>query len=92
MKDIQIPVEMFVNLINYFYPDEGNAPSGYEADEIRRQIEDKMQKITNRALFTRYKTAPTAAEREQARREYLAERGISQAFISDTEVRYDSGD
>lgn len=90
MADIQIPMKLMSDLIDYFYPDElSERPTGWLADEIREQIEDKMQKITNRVLFTRYKTARTPEEREQARREYLKERGFSEAFISDTEKPYD---
>lgn len=82
MNEIKISTEMFSDLIDYFYPDEGKAPEGFLADEIRRQIEDKMLKVTARALFSKYKTASTPEEREKARREYLSQRGISEAFIS----------
>lgn len=66
------------DLINYFYPDsDSERPEGALADNIRHQIEDKMKKITNRALFTDYKTATTAEQRESARRAYLKERGFT---------------
>lgn len=90
MKDVQIPMELFVNLVDYFFPDdERDVPTGYDVDVIRQQLREKMQKIINRELFTRYKTATTPLEREKARRKYLAERGFSQAFISDTEKHYE---
>lgn len=88
MKDVQITFELFLDLISYFFPDDKDCPKGYEADMIREQLRIKMQKIYNRDLFTRYKTAKTPAEREQARREYLKERGITQSFISDVEQHY----
>lgn len=91
MADIQIPLKLMADLINYFYPDfdsEHERPEGELADNIRHQIEDKMQKITNRALFSKYKTATTPEQRESARRAYLKERGYSDAFISDSEVKY----
>lgn len=89
-EEIKIPRKLFVDLINYFYPDDEYISQDVLADEIRHQIEDKIQKITNRVLFTKYKTAASSAERERFRREYLAERGISEAFISDTEKHYEN--
>lgn len=88
MKDVQISLRLFVDLIDYFFPDNKDCPQGIEADMIREQIKCKMDKMINRELFTRYKTATTPLEREKARREYLEQRGISQAFISDIEQRY----
>lgn len=88
MADIQIPIKLMADLINYFYPNsESERPEGALADNIRCQIEDKMQKITNRALFTDYKTATTAEQRELARRAYLKERGFTDSFISNSEIK-----
>jgi hypothetical protein len=33
-----------------------------------------------RELYTKYKTAPSEADREKARREYLDRRGIPESF------------
>lgn len=86
--NIQIPVELMAELIEYFYPEsDTERPEGTLADSIRRQIEDKMQKITNRALFSEYKTATTADQRESARRAYLKERGFTDSFISGSEIK-----
>ena len=75
-------------LIEYFYPEsDTERPEGTLADSIRNQIEDKMQKITNRALFSEYRTATTAEQRESARRAYLKERGFSDSFISNSEIK-----
>lgn len=88
-RQVQISLELFCDLVDYFYPDnEKDYPTGYEADIIRKQLSDKMQSIINRELFTRYKTAKTSAERERYRREYLKQRGFSNAFISDIEKHY----
>lgn len=90
MKNVQITFELFSDLVNYFFPDnERDVSKGYEADIIRKQLSDKMQSMINRELFTRYKTAKTPLEREQARRKYLAQRGFSNAFISDIEQHYE---
>lgn len=86
--NIQIPVELMAELIEYFYPDsDAERPTGVLADSIRNQIEDKMQKITNRALFSEYKIATTPEQRESARRAYLKERGFSEPFISSSEIK-----
>lgn len=88
-RQVQISLELFCDLVDYFYSDnEKDYPTGYEADIIRKQLSDKMQSIINRELFTRYKTAKTSAERERYRREYLKQRGFSNAFISDIEKHY----
>lgn len=88
MADIQIPIKLMADLINYFYPDsDAERPEGALADSIRYQIEDKMQKITNRALFSEYKTATTPEQRESARRAYLKERGFTDSFISNSEIK-----
>lgn len=90
MKSVQIPFELFADLVNYFFSDnEKNYPTGYEADVIREQLNEKMQSMINRELFSRYKTAKTSAERERYRREYLEQRGFSSAFISNIEQHYE---
>ena len=39
-----------------------------------------VQKITDRELYTTYKTAPTEEEREKARQKYLDSKGIPESF------------
>ena len=40
----------------------------------------KLDAMLNRQLYSRYKTAPTEEEREQARQEYLDRRGVPQSY------------
>ena len=82
-QQVQIEWELFLNLYDFFFSDE--APEGYEADEIREKLSEKVDKIINRELFSKYKRSPTGAEREAARQEYLNHRGISKSFRTDTE-------
>ena len=49
-------------------------------EEIRQGLEQKLYAILNRQLYSQYKTAPTEEEREQARQEYLARRGVPQSY------------
>lgn len=85
MKQVQIDEELFLDLIVYFSADK---PSSAEADRIRSALEEKFDKLIARKLFTDYKTAPTPAEREAARQQYLDHAQISKSFRSNTESSY----
>ena len=43
-------------------------------------LEQKLDAMLNRQLYSRYKTAPNEEEREQARQEYLDRRGVPQSY------------
>ncbi len=75
MKSVQIPYELFVDLVLYHLNDE----DGFE-DEIRQGLERKLDAMLNRQLYSRYKTAPTKEQREQARQEYLDRRGVPESY------------
>lgn len=75
MKNVQIPYELFVDLVLYHLNDE----DGFE-DEIRQGLERKLDAMLNRQLYSRYKTAPTEEQREQARQEYLDRRGVPESY------------
>ncbi len=53
---------------------EENLPS------IKQGLEAKLDALVMRDLYSKYKTAPTEEEREQARKEYLDRRGVSEKF------------
>lgn len=82
-KQVQIDLELFLDLYDFFFSDE--APEGYEVDEIKKKISEKVDKIINRELFSKYKRSPTGTERETARQEYLNHRGILKSYRTDTE-------
>ena len=75
MKTVQIPYGLFLDLAMYHLRGEDE----YE-DEICRGLEQKLDAMLNRQLYSRYKTAPTEEEREQARQEYLDRRGVPQSY------------
>jgi len=75
MKTVQIPYDLFLDLAMYHLRGE----DAYE-EEIRHGLEQKLDAMLNRQLYSRYKTAPTEAEREQARQEYLDRRGVPQSY------------
>ena len=64
MKNVQIPYDLFVALVEYHlgYDDE------YE-DEVRQGLEQKLDALVRHELYAKYKTAPSAEERGQARQE-----------------------
>lgn len=86
MKQVQIDEQLFKELIEYFFSEDVITDS--KADNIRQQLNEKLDKLIARELFTKYKRAITVAEREEFRKEYLQHKGISSKFISETEVKY----
>ena len=75
MKNVQIPYELFVDLVLYHL----NGEDDFD-EEIRQGLEQKLDAILNRQLYSQYKTAPTEEQREQARQEYLDRRGVPQSY------------
>ena len=75
MKQVQISEDLFLSLVKYhiveYYNDE---------KKIIKELKEKYDKIVNRSLYTKYKTAPTEEEKEKARQEYLNQKGIHPDF------------
>lgn len=82
-KNVQIDFQLFLDLVDYFSSD---SPAPYKTEEIKEKLLNKMDKIANRELFTRYKRTPTGEEREWLRKMYLDRRGILDSFRSDEEI------
>ena len=80
-KNVQIPSDLFFDICDYFFKEQEDDL----ADDIRKQLNLKVDKLINHELFSKYKTAPTGAEREKARQEYLNRRGIPGSFRTDRE-------
>jgi hypothetical protein len=78
MKNVQIPYELFVDLVLYHLNGEG----AFE-EEIRQGLTQKLDALLNRQLYSQYKSAPTKEQREQARQQYLDRRGIPESFLWD---------
>ena len=75
MKSVQIPYDLFVDLVLYHL----NGEDDFD-EEIRQGLKQKLDAILNRQLYSQYKYAPTEEEREQARQEYLARHGVPQSY------------
>ena len=75
MKNVQISEQLFVALVKYHLLEMDNV-----YPEIKKGLEEKVDALVMRELYTKYKTAPTNEEREKARREYLDKRGVPDSF------------
>ena len=75
MKQVQIPQELFVQLIRYHLMEDDS-----RVDKIRIGLEKKLDALVLRELYGKSKTALTEEEREKARQEYLDRRGIPNSF------------
>ena len=74
-KNVTIPEELFIDLVKYFLAD-----IRWDEDRIRSRLQEKLEAMVKRELYTRYKTAGTPEEREKARQEYLEKVGIPENF------------
>ena len=75
MKNIQISEELFFMLIKYHLLGVDDFVA-----EIKKGLEEKLEALVKRELYTKYKTAKTEEEREEARKEYLDKVGIQKDF------------
>jgi hypothetical protein len=81
MANIQIPESLFYDILKYYLiTSEGKEIPEELGKRVFDGLSDKVQKITDRELYTTYKTAPTEEEREKARQKYLDSKGISESF------------
>lgn len=76
-KSIQITQKLFLELAQYFLL-ENQEPEREEA--IKKGLSDKLEAMIKHDLYTKYKTAPTPEQQEQARQEYLEKAGIPNSF------------
>lgn len=60
-KNVTIPEELFIDLVKYFLAD-----IRWDEDRIRSGLQEKLEAMVKRELYTRYKTAGRPEEREKA--------------------------
>lgn len=70
MKQVQISEELFIQLVRFHLCDDD-----LWQEEIAQGLQNKLDAIINRNLYTQYKMAGTEEEREKARIEYLDRKG-----------------
>ena len=90
-KNIQIPRELFIRLLQYFQDTTLTDDELIQlSNQISSELSEKLDKLVSRELFTKYKTStPTAEQREQARQKYLDSVGISEDWRTEKEVPND---
>ncbi len=75
MKNVQISYDLFIKLLQYYHFEKYE----YE-EEIKQELEKKLNAMVMREHYTNYKTAPTEEEREKAHQKYLDKKGIHSDF------------
>ena len=75
MKNVQISQELFMQLLRFHLMEDVDCEN-----EIKQELEKKLDKMVMRDLYGKFKTAPTEEEREQAKKEYLYRRGVPESF------------
>ena len=75
LKNVQISEELFFALLKYHLVE-----MDVVLPEIKKGLEEKLEAMVRRDLYTKYKTAPTEEEREKARQEYLEKVGTHRSF------------
>ena len=84
-RQVQIDLDLFLDLLDYFQLGSEFQGEEFLAEEIRKKLDSKLDKLIARELFTKYKRSPTGEEREQARKAYLDHRGIMKDWRTDEE-------
>ena len=75
MKMVQIPESLFIALMKYHMLEMEEC-----VPEIKTGLEEKLEAMVKRELYTKSKTAETEAEREEARKKYLDKVGMHRDF------------
>lgn len=68
-------MELFLSLLRYVLIGQEE-----ELPAVKRGLEEKLDAMVRRELYTKYRTATTPEEREKARKEYLDKRGVPEEF------------
>ena len=63
MKNVQIPQELFMKLLRYHLLNDDSC-----TEDVKKGLEQKMNTMVERELYTKSKTAPTEEEREKCRK------------------------
>lgn len=75
MRNVQISQELFMQLLRYHLVEDERCEQ-----EIKQELEKKLDRMVLHELYGKFKTALTEEEREQARKEYLDKRGVPESF------------
>lgn len=79
-KTIQIPFKLFINCYLLLVEENFDDIDNKVYQETKRALQSKFNAILKHDLYTKYKTAKTEEERENARKKYLDEIGMPESF------------
>ena len=77
-KQIQVPEKLFTLMAAYILMEQHQTEENYKI--IEKGIHEKIDRMLNHDLYTKYKTAPTDEQKEKARQEYLERKNIPTDF------------
>mgnify|MGYP004519961367 CR=1 FL=1 len=77
-KQIQIPEKLFTMMAAFVLIE--NYRTEEHAKDIEKGIYEKLDRMQEHDLYTKYKCAPTEEQKEKARKEYLEKKGIHPSF------------
>ncbi len=75
LKKVQISYDLFLILVKYHL-----GGDDIWSDDIKEELNRKIEAIIARNTYTQYKTAPTKEEQEKARLAYLDLKGYHKDF------------
>ena len=75
LRNIQISESLFLSILKYHL-----CKNEEVLPEIEKGLNEKLEALIRRDLYTDYKMAQTEAEREKAREEYVDRVGISKEY------------
>lgn len=70
-KNVQIPLSLFIELLDFFSQEPEQIRQGFRSDLIKDELTDKFNKLVNHALYTKLKRAPSPEDYQKALKEYL---------------------
>lgn len=76
-KNVQISQELFLQICKYHLAQINDSET---AEAIYKGLSDKLDQMARRELYSTYKTAESAEEREKARQAYLDQIGLHKNF------------
>lgn len=82
-KNIQISAVTFLlteYILENFYIETNSESEEMILEKVKNAFREKSEKIKRSEVYTKYKTAATADEKESARQEYLDLVGIPKSF------------
>lgn len=79
-KTVQIPMELFTDLCKYHLLQQNSWEDNLN-QPIERGLQEKLDSLVKRELYTKYKTSPSTEEKELARLEYLKRIGLKNSFV-----------